>query len=440
MSPAEITLLMFGLLLLLVFTGFPLAFCIGGVGMTVGIALMGTNMLNLMYARAYGVLTDYTFLAVPLFIFMGVMVEKSGVAEGMFNTLQLLIGQIKGSMAIVTIMTGAVIAATIGVFSAAIVMLGMIALPAMLRAGYDRPLACSSVVAGGCLGILIPPSIMLVLYGPMAGLSVGKLFMAALSAGVLLAVVYMVYYAIRCAIQPHLAPVPTYREAVPASTKVRMLFTSLLPPVVLILAVLGTIFFGVAAPTEAAAVGATASLFMALAYRKLNRKVMWGAMMLTLKVSAFIIVLVIGASCFTATFLTLGGGEVVKEFVLSAPGGRWGVLFIIMFIIFILGFFLDWIGILLILVPIITPIAAECGFDPIWFAMMVCVNLQMAYMTPPFAPAIYYLRGVVPADSGINTALIIKGVVPIIGLIIFYLVVACFVPEVFTYLPDRMIR
>lgn len=441
MSPTQVFLLMFGLLMVLVVTGFPLAFCIGGVGLIVGFIAMGPTMFNLMYTRAYGALTDYTMLAVPLFIFMGVMVEKSGVAAGLFNTLHLLMGRVKGSMAMVTILTGAIIAATIGVFSASIVMLGMIALPAMLKADYDKQLACGSVIAGGCLGILIPPSIMLVLYGPMAGLSVGRLFMGAFGAGIGLTVLYIVYIAVRSLLQPGFAPSPNAEElAVPWKVKIRLMFTTLIPPVFLILAVLGSIFFGVAAPTEAAAVGALASMVMAAAYRKLNRPIMAEAMTTTLKVSAFIIMLVIGASIFTGTFLTLGGGEVVKDFVMAAPFGRWGALAIIMFTIFVLGMFLDWIGILLILVPLVTPIAAELGFQPIWFAMMICVNLQMAYMTPPFAPAIFFLRGVVPADSGIDTALIIRSVMPMVGLVILFLIICIAIPEIITFLPDHMIR
>jgi len=441
MSPELITIVMFVGMLLLVLTGFPLAFCIGGVGMIMGLLIFGPSSLKLMYVRAHGAVTNYTLLAVPLFLFMGLMIERSGIAESLFNALNLWIGRVRGSLAMATVLTGTVLAACVGVFSASIVMLGLIALPAMLKRGYSKELACGSIIAGGCLGILIPPSIMIVLYGPMAGLSVGKLFMGAFGPGLMLSALYMAYIAIRPLVQPGCAPpLPAAERAVPWGRKFYLLFTALVPPLLLVLGVLGSIFFGIAAPTEAAGAGAFVATVIAAGYRKLSWKVLKETCFATLKASAFIIVIVTGASIFTGIFLSSGCGNVVADLVLSAPGGKWGVFVIIHIILFFLGMFLGWMGILLIMIPIVTPIGLAIGFDPIWFALMIMVNLQMAYMTPPMAPAIFFLRGVVPPDSGIDSGTIIRGVIPIVALVMVGIVLLIIFPEIIMWLPNAMIK
>jgi tripartite ATP-independent transporter DctM subunit len=440
-SPEQITVIMFAAMLLLVLTGYPLAFCIGGVGMIMGLLIMGTPSLKLMYVRAHGAVTNYTLLAVPLFLFMGLMIERSGVAESLFDALNLWIGRIRGSLAMATVLTGTVLAACVGVFSASIVMLGLIALPAMLKRGYNHELACGSIIAGGCLGILIPPSIMIVLYGPMAGLSVGKLFMGAFGPGLMLSGLYLIYIAVRPYIQPGCAPpLPPEERAVPWGRKFYLLFTALIPPLLLILGVLGSIFFGIAAPTEAAGAGAFVATLIAAGYRKLSWRVVKQTCIATLKASAFIIVIVTGASIFTGIFLSAGCGNVVADLVLSAPGGKWGVFVLIHLILFMLGMFLGWLGILLIMIPIVTPIGEALGFDSTWFALMIMVNLQMAYMTPPMAPAIFFLRGVVPPDSGIDSGTIIRGVVPIVALVMVGIVVLILVPDIIMWLPNAMIK
>jgi tripartite ATP-independent transporter DctM subunit len=380
-------------------------------------------------------------LAVPLFLFMGLMIERSGVAESLFDALNLWIGRIRGSLAMATVLTGTVLAACVGVFSASIVMLGLIALPAMLKRGYNHELACGSIIAGGCLGILIPPSIMIVLYGPMAGLSVGKLFMGAFGPGLMLSGLYLIYIAVRPYIQPGCAPpLPPEERAVPWGRKFYLLFTALIPPLLLILGVLGSIFFGIAAPTEAAGAGAFVATLIAAGYRKLSWRVVKQTCIATLKASAFIIVIVTGASIFTGIFLSAGCGNVVADLVLSAPGGKWGVFVLIHLILFMLGMFLGWLGILLIMIPIVTPIGEALGFDSTWFALMIMVNLQMAYMTPPMAPAIFFLRGVVPPDSGIDSGTIIRGVVPIVALVMVGIVVLILVTDIIMWLPNAMIK
>jgi tripartite ATP-independent transporter DctM subunit len=442
LSPEWATILMFSLLIGLITTGYPLSLVLGGVAMVMGVLGVGFSIFDTFYLRAYAAVTEYTFLAIPLFIFMAIMVERSGISEKVFSTLFILMGRLRGSLAIVTILTGTLLAATMGIFSAAVVMLGLAALPPMMARGYQKELACGSICAAGCLGILIPPSIMLILYGPMSGLSVGKMFIAAIPSGLTLSGLYIAYVVIRCLVNPKLGPAPPDSEIATVSflQKIKMLMTTLVPPVILIGAVLGSIFFGLATPTEAAAVGAVASLFMAWGYGGLTWKTLQETTHHTLRVSSMIILLVIGGFMFTGSFMSLGCGDIVEKFILAAPFGRWGAFAVIMIIVFILGMFIDWVGILLILIPIITPIGKKLGFDELWFAMMVCISLQIAYLSPPYAPAIFFLRGVCPPQYGINTNTIIRGCIPFIGLIVAGLFLFIFFPGIVTWLPNRMIK
>ena len=439
-SPEVITLVMLGLLVLLVGSGFPLGLALSGVALVAGLLFWNASIFSLFYDRLFGVTTNYSFLAVPLFIFMGIMVEKSGVSASLFNTLYLWLGGIRGGLAVATIWFGTVLAATVGVIAASVTMLGLIALPSMLQRGYSKELSTGACCAGGSLGILIPPSIMLILYGPMANISVGKLFIAAFPAGLTLSALYTIYILVRCALRPSEAPVlPPEERNVPLSLKIRLLVTSLLPPLILVLAVLGSIFFGIAAPTEAAAVGALASTIMAAAYRKLTFKVIKDTCFTTAGTFSMVFIVVVGATFFTSVFLGLGCGQVVKDFVLSAPGGRWGAFFIVMFLVFIMGMFIDWIGIILIMIPIVSPIAAAAGFDSLWFAMMIIVNLQMSFLSPPFAYAIFFLKAITKPEQGIDTAHIIRGVIPYMGLIVIALLLMVVFPEIITWLPAKMI-
>ncbi|MCK9356768.1 MAG: TRAP transporter large permease subunit [Dehalococcoidia bacterium] len=440
-SPEIITIVMFGLLILLVGSGFPLGLALGGVALIAGLLFWNQSIFSLFYDRLFGVTTNYTFLAVPLFIFMGIMVEKSGMSAQLFNSLYLWLGGVRGGLAVATIWFGTILAATVGVIAASVTMLGLIALPSMLQRGYAKGIATGACTAGGSLGILIPPSIMLIIYGPMANISVGKLFMSAFPAGLTLSLLYTVYILVRCALRPNEAPVmPPEERNVPLQHKLRLLFVALLPPVLLVLAVLGSIFFGIAAPTEAAAVGALASALMAAAYRKLNLRVLKETCFTTAGTFSMVFIVVVGATFFTSVFLGLGCGQVVNNFVLAAPGGKWGVFFIIMFIVFLLGMLIDWIGIVLIMVPIVTPIAAQLGFDPLWFSMMLIVNLQMSFLSPPFAYAIFFLQAICKPEWNISSADIIRGSVPFIGVIVLALVLMAVFPEIITWLPAQMIK
>ena len=440
-SPELVTILMLGGVVVGVMIGYPLAIPVGALGLIFGFLLFGTPVFDLLYARLFKLINNYALLAIPLFVFMGVMLERSGIAEKMYNALYLWLSGLRGGLAIITVLIGTILAACVGIIGASVSMLALLALPAMLRRGYDKSLASGAVCAGGCLGILIPPSIMLVIYGPMANISVGKLFMGAFIPGFILSGLYMTYIAIRCFLQPQIAPaVPIAERQVPFLKKTAMLATSLVPPGLLVLAVLGSIFFGIAPPTEAAAVGAFAATLLTIAYRRFNFGVLKETATQTLMVTSMILLIGGLSFVFVGVFIPAGGNKVVKELILAAPGGRWGAFVMVMFIIFLLGFFIDWIGIVFIMVPILAPIAPELGFDPLWFALMICVNLQMSFMTPPFAPAIFYLRGSAPPDLGITMGDIIRGVFPFVGLIIVGLGLCVTFPQIILWLPGQMIK
>ena len=442
LDPELSTILMLGAIVVGVFSGFPIAYVIGTVGLVFGFIRFGPEVLGLLYSRAIdGVLLNYTFLAVPCFIFMGIMLQRSGIAERLFDALYLWLGGLRGGLAIVTVIIGTIMAATVGIIAASVTMLAVVALPAMLKRGYSKSIATGSVCAGGCLGILIPPSVMLVLYGPMAQISVGKLFFGAFIPGFILSALYISYIALRGLFQPGIAPsVPVEQRDVPFIKKVLLLSSSLLPPMLLILAVLGTIFFGLAPPTEASGIGAFAATMLVIAYRRFSFQVLKDVSLETMRLCGFILIIVVMAFTFVGIFIGSGGDKVVTEVILSAPGGKWGAFAIIMFICFILGFFMDWIGIVFIMVPIATPIGAALGFDPLWFAMMICVNLQMSFMTPPFAYAIFIVRGTADKELGVTTADIIRGVIPFVILIMVGLGLCIAFPQLILWLPGQMIR
>ncbi|HEY81713.1 MAG TPA: TRAP transporter large permease subunit [Dehalococcoidia bacterium] len=440
LSPELITIIMLGGVLVLVLSGFPLAYVIGFLGLIIGIVVWEEAVGQMFYLRTYHLMMNYVLLAVPLFVFMGSMLERSGIIERLYDSLYLWLGGFRGGLAVVTVMVGTVMAATVGIITASVTLLTLVALPSMLKRGYSKSFAAGACTAGGILGILIPPSIMIVIYGPMAEVSVGKMFFGAFIPGFILSAFYVTYIAIRSAIQPEIAPpVPVEQRAVPFLKKTWMLVVSLVPPAILIFSVLGVIFFGIAPPTEAAGVGAFAATLLTLAYRRLNWPVLREVMTTTLRLSGFIFLVGTMSFAFTGVFLGAGGGEVVTEFILGVPGGKWGAFGVIMFIVFLLGFFIDWIGILFIMVPIITPIFETLGFDPVWAAVMVCVNLQTSFMTPPFAMGIYICRGAADPSLGVTVADIIRGVIPYVLIVLVVLVLLTLFPDLITWLPGKMI-
>ncbi len=439
MSPELITILMFAGLLVGILLGYPTAFVLGGLSMIFGLIFIGPEIYGFFIVRLLGLMKNYVLLAVPLFLFMGVFMEKAGVAERLYSSMYLWLGGLRGGLAMATVVICMIFAAATGVVGASEVTIGLLALPAMLSRNFNKPLACGTICAGGTLGILIPPSIMIVMYGPTAGLSVGKLFMGAFIPGILLAFLYLIYIAVRCYFRPQDGPpMPLEERSVPLKKKLTLLLTSIIPPLFLIFAVLGTIFFGIASVTEASAMGAIASIVLAAAYRQVDFQVIKEACKRTLQITSMILMIAVGAGFFTSTFVALGGDEVVNNFVLGLPFGKWGILFTMMGMLVVLGMFIDWIGIVFIVVPLFTPIANNLGFEPIWFALLVMINLQISFLTPPFAYSIFYLKGITPPE--VQTTDIYRGVIPFVGLQVVGLILCIVFPKLITFLPNLMIR
>jgi len=443
LSEQVITVLMLGGVLTLVMTGFPIAFVIASVALIMGVLLFGGEITyHILYSRLYSMLLSYPFLAVPLFTFMGVILQMSGIVEELYTVLYESMSGFRGGLAIVTIIFGTILAACLGVITASVTMLTLIALAPMVTRGYDKSIASGSVVAAGTLGILIPPSIMLVVYAPQAGLSIGQMFMAAFTPGLILSGSYIAYVGIRCYLNPKLGPPVSEEQRLKLSFLPKMikLLKSLLPPVLIILAVLGTIFLGIAPPTEAAAMGSLAAVLLAIAYRKMTWDIAKRAALETLRVSSFVLLIAGICYAYVGVFMSAGGGNVVKEAILAVPGGRWGSFLVIMLIVFLLGMFIEWIGIVFIIVPILSPVIVALGFDPLWAGMMVCINLQMAFQTPPMAMSVFVCQGTAPPELGVKLHDIIKGVIPFIAIIAFWLVMFSIYPQLITWLPDLMMK
>jgi len=434
-----VTILLVGLVAGL-FTGFPVPFVMLGVSVIVGVLGVGVGFFPMMILRVFETMQNYILIAIVLFVFMGIMLERSGAAERLFSATHLLLGGIPGGLALTVVIVCTIMAAATGIMGASVIIMGLFALPEMLRRGYDGALSSGTICAGGTLGILIPPSIMLVVYGPMAGISVGKLFMGAVFPGLTLAGLYCGYIVIRCWLNPRLGPALTVEQrSVSTRKKILLVVTSLLPTLVLILSVLGTIFFGIAAPTEAAAVGAFASILLAGAYGKLNWETLTNAVYRTLTVSSMIMLIVAAAFVFTGTFMLVGGGDLVTEWLLALPVGRWGVLFIMAAAFFIFGLFMEWVGIVPILVPIFTPVLAGLGFDPLWAAILFCVVMQTSFLTPPMAPALFYIKGVAPREIDFGRH-IVRGAIPFILLQLIGVSLIILFPQLTLWLPSVMIR
>ncbi len=440
-SPETVAVLMLGGVFVLVLTGFPIAFVIGSVAFFVGILQFGTNAtFHILYGRFYDLSLNYPYLAVPLFTFMGVILQHSGITKDLYQSLYEALGRLKGGLLLVTIIFGTILAACLGVIAASVTILTLIALSPMVQRGYDKSLAAGTIVATGTLGILIPPSIMLVVYGPQAGISIGQMFMGAVFPGLILSALYMAYVTIRCRINPALGPAIPADQMTPFSAdKLIGLLKALVPPVALMIAVLGTIFLGIAPPTEAAAVGCLASVLLAVFYGKFSWGLIKQASIETLRVSAFVVMIAALCYAFVGIFMNAGSGDVVGEMIKSVPGGRWASFAMIMAIVFALGMFIEWIGIVFIIVPIFSPILEELGFDPLWAGMMICINLQMAFQTPPMAMSIFVLKGTAPKEIGLTMAEIIKGVIPFVTIIAFALVLFTVFPGIITWLPEQML-
>jgi tripartite ATP-independent transporter DctM subunit len=437
MSPELTTVLML-LSLFILLLGFPLAFGIGTMGVLFGYITGGKAFLYMLPQRVMnGTLSEYILAAVPLFIFMGAMMGSSGVAERCFTILQRWMASLKGGLAVATITLAMIFAACVGVVGASETAIGLLAIPTMLKANYSKALASGVVCAGGTLGILIPPSVMLILYAPMAGVSVTDMYAGAFLPGILLGVSYIVYVVVRTMITPEMAP-PLPREmALPFFSRESLVqgFKYLVPPVALVFMVLGSLFFGVASPTEAGAVGSVGAIGLGLMYRTITWQSFKENCFLTLRITSMIIFIAIASNIFTGAFLNAGCGQVITDLLLGFGLGRWGVFIVLLIIIMILGCFIDWIGILMIMVPIFAPILFSLKFDPLWVGLVVCVSLQISFLSPPFAYSIFYLKGIAPE---IPLKDIYRGIVPFVLLQVFITVLCIVFPDLCLWVPRAL--
>ena len=426
---------MFAGMIVFLFAGFPVAFSLtftgiffGGLGVLSG--LLRADFFDILPIRIWGTMTNYTLLAVPLFVFMGVVLEKSGLAEELLETMALLFGKMRGGISISVVVVGAILAASTGIVGASVITMGLVSLPTMLRRGYHKELICGTICASGTLGQIIPPSVILVLLGDIMGVSVGDLYIGAVLPGLLLVALYIIYIAILGRLRPELAPaIPEAELAVFRGDALKRVTIALIPAFALIVAVLGAIFAGVATPTEAASVGAVGGILLTMIKRKFTWGMLRNVMEATTRITSLAFIILVGANCFGLVFRGLNGDHLIQDFLKSLPLGPYGVLAVVMFVIFLLGFFIDFFEICFIHVPILTPVlVTHFGFDPLWLGVVIGVNLQTSFLTPPFGFALFYLRGVAPPE--IKTTDIYRGVVPFVALQLIGLTITIAFPQI----------
>lgn len=433
---------MFLALTILLMAGFPVTFTLLGTALFFGLIGFGYGFFDLLPLRIWGVMGNVTLMAVPLFVFMGVMLERSGLAEELLDTMGLLFGRLKGGLAVSVVVVGALLGASTGIVGATVVTMGLLSIPTMLRRGYQKELACGTVSASGTLGQIIPPSIVLVLIGDIVGVPIGDLFMGAVLPGMVLVALFVLYIIVIAQIFPKLAPpIPwSELEALSRGQLARRVCRALVPPLFLILAVLGSIFAGVASPTEAAAVGALGSLVLTVANRKFNLVILREVMMSTMKLTCMVFIILVGAAAFGLVFRGLGGDGLVRGFLggLAEAHSKYAVLVIVMGVIFIIGFFLDFIEITFIHVPVLAPIMIEFGFDPLWLCVLIAVNLQTSFLTPPFGFSLFYLKAVTPPE--VTTGNIYRGIIPFVIMQMIGLLIVASFPILVTWLPKVVFK
>ena len=429
--PGWMFVALFGLLLI----GYPVAFTIGALALLFGWLGFGLNFFNLLPLRIWGVMNNFTLVAVPLFVFMGVTLERSGLAEELLETMALLFGRLRGGLSVSVTVVGALLAASTGIVGATTVTMGLLALPTMLRRNYSPEMATGTIAASGTLGQIIPPSIVLVVLADIMNLSVGDLFMGAVVPGFILVGLYLSYILFIGWLRPDWAPAIPAEELASISTGelIQRVLRSLAPPLTLMLAVLGSIFAGFASPTEAAAVGASAALLLVIWSRKFTMAMLTGVMRTTVRLTSMVFIILVGAQAFGLTFRGLGGDDMIRDFLSTLPFGQWGVLAIVMMTLFLAGFFLDFIEITFIHVPVLTPLIVYYGFNPVWFAILIAVNLQTSFLTPPFGYALFYLKSVCPPS--VTTKHIYRGIVPFVILQLIGLTIVVFLPQSVLWLP-----
>jgi tripartite ATP-independent transporter DctM subunit len=432
-----ITLIMFGLLVVLLFSGMPLAFALGSLALGSSYFLWGPQSMLLIAIQSWGVMNSYFLVAIPLYIFMANMLQRSGIIEDMFRVMQMWFGPLRGGLAIGTVVICTLMAAMTGVVGAAVATMGILALPAMLSRRYDKRIAVGAICAGGTLGILIPPSVITIVYAVTAGVSIGKMFIGGLLPGLLLSLLFIVYIAFRCWLQPELGPAPSLEERNRYNFLDKLIaLKGVILPILLIFAVLGSIYAGIATPTEAAGVGCVGAIISSAVYRRLRWENLKESVESTAVITAMILWITIGARCFISVFSAVGGDELIHDFVSQLSVNRWFILILIQLMLIFLGLFLDEIGIILLTVPIFLPIIRELNFDPIWFGILFLINAQMDYITPPFGYTLFYLKGVAPPEVTMGD--IYKGIIPFVLLQAGGLALCMIFPEIILWLPSLL--
>ncbi len=434
--------LMFAVVFLLIFSGYPVAFALGGTalffsGWGVCCGYFDWSWLNAMPERVFGVMSNYVLLAVPFFIFMGTLLERSKLAEDLLTTIGMLFGPLRGGLALAVVFVGALLAAATGVVGASVVAMGLISLPVMLRYGYSQELSVGVIAASGTLGQIIPPSVVLVVLADQLGEPVGDLFVGSLVPGLLLASLYAVYVVGIAVFRPSAAPaLPAEERTIRGTALLWRVLLVLLPPLVLILVVLGSIFAGIATPTEAGALGSVGAVALAAANRRLTWKALWGTMEHTTRLTSMVLFLLIGSTAFSLVFRGLNGDLWIESLLTNLPGGKAGFLVVANLVIFVLGFFIDFFEIAFIILPLLVPAARAMGVDMVWFGVMIGMNLQTSFLTPPFGFSLFYLRGVAPKE--VKTTAIYRGAMPFIGIQLVGLAAICIWPEMVDWLlePD----
>jgi len=437
MSGEVLAALMFPALFVFVFLGLPISFSLLATAFLFGLPIYG-NVIGLqMYAGITQTASQFLLSAVPPFVFMGFMLERSGIAERLFQALRMWLGRLPGGLALASMSMAAVIAASTGIVGAVEVVIGVMAIPAMLQYGYSRVLVSGTICAGGSLGTMIPPSIVVVIYASVANMSVGQLFAGVLAPGMIMVTLFFGYILVRCIMKPEEGPRAPVEDIVPIAQRLWITLTAFVPAVVLILAVLGAIIVGIATPTEAASVGAVGAVLLTICYGRMSWMVLKETLTQTLLVNCMILLIVVGGSMFSGVFRIHGGNELVSTVVDTLGVGQLGLVLLLLAVVFIAGFILDWVSIVLICLPIFVPLLAAANIDPIWFAVLMVVVIQTSYLTPPMAPSIFYLRSIAPPE--ITYSDMYWGVLPFVACQVITLILVFAWPELATWLPQVLV-
>ncbi len=453
-----VAFLLFLAVILVLLLGYPVAFTLAGVSLAFAAAGIAAGvfepaLLQAFPSRLFGIMTNETLIAVPLFVFMGVMLQRSNIADTLLDTMGALFGSLRGGLGISVVLVGMLLAASTGIVGATVVTMGLLSLPTMLKRGYHPEISTGMICASGTLGQIIPPSIILVLLGDVLSsayqqaqlsqgnfkpdtVSVGDLFVGAIIPGLLLVGLYLLYLVTLAWLKPHMMPVVERESDLGIGAWIKQVLHALVPPIALIIAVLGSIIQGIATPSEAASVGAVGALLLALFYRRLDLECLQDVMRRSVQITCMVFMIFIGASIFSLVFRGYGGDNAVHELLMQLPGGALSAMLVVMVLMFLLGFILDFIEITFVVVPIVGPVLLSLGIDPVWLGIMIAINLQTSFLTPPFGFALFYLRGVAPAE--IRTKQIYRGVAPFIAIQVLTLLLLVQFPALATWLPDRI--